>query len=107
VIRRLNDEGPLHYVPTFLGAHEVPDEYRGNTRAYVDLILHEMLPAVAEHHLAEYCDVFCEPGIFDVSTSAEILRAGRGLGMGIRIHADQLSRPQIIWSKLTLRESGR
>jgi imidazolonepropionase len=92
VIRRLNEEGPLRYVPTFLGAHEIPDEYRGKTRAYVDLIINEMLPAVAEHHLAEYCDVFCEPGIFDVSTSAEILRAGRGLGMGIRIHADQLSR---------------
>jgi imidazolonepropionase len=92
VIRRLNDEGPLRYVPTFLGAHEIPDEYRGQTRAYVDLVIHEMLPAVAEHHLAEYCDVFCEPGIFDVSTSAEILRASRGLGMGIRIHADQLSR---------------
>ncbi len=92
VIRRLNDEGPLRYVPTFLGAHEIPDEYRGRTRAYADLVIHEMLPAVAEHHLAEYCDVFCEPGIFDVSTSAEILRAGRGLGMGVRVHADQLSR---------------
>ena len=92
VIRRLNQTGPLRYVPTFLGAHEIPDEYRGNARAYVDLIIHEMLPAVAEHHLAEYCDVFCEPGIFDVPTSTEILLAGRGLGMGIRIHADQLSR---------------
>ena len=92
VIRRLNQAGPLRYVPTFLGAHEIPDEYRGNTRSYVDLILHEMLPEVAKHHLAEYCDVFCEPGIFDVSTSTEILRAGGSLGMGLRIHADQLSR---------------
>lgn len=92
VIRRLNQTGPLRYVPTFLGAHEIPDEYRGNARAYVDLILHEMLPEVAKYRLAEYCDVFCEPGIFDVPASAEILRAGRSMGMGIRVHADQLSR---------------
>ena len=92
VIRRLNQEGPLRYVPTFLGAHEIPDEYRGNTRVYVDLILHEMLPAVAKDRLAEYCDVFCEPGIFDVPITIEILQAGRTLGMGIRVHADQLSR---------------
>ncbi len=92
LIRRLNKTGPLRYVPTFLGAHEVPDEYRGNTPAYVDLIVHEMLPAVSKDRLAEYCDVFCEPGIFDASTSAEILRAAHSLGMGLRVHADQLSR---------------
>jgi imidazolonepropionase len=91
-IRRLNEAGPLRYVPTFLGAHEIPDEYREKVRDYVDLILHEMLPQVAEYRLAEYCDAFCEPGIFDVATSAEILQAGGRLGMGIRVHADQLSR---------------
>jgi imidazolonepropionase len=91
VIRRLSDAGPLRYVPTFLGAHEIPDEYRANPRRYVDIILDEMLPEVAKQNLAEYCDVFCEPGIFDTQASAEILRRARSLGLGMRIHADQLS----------------
>ncbi len=91
VIRRLNSIGPVRYVPTFLGAHEIPNEYRANPRAYVELIVHEMIPQVAEG-LAEYCDVFCEPGVFDIPTSREILNAARSKGLGIRVHADQLSR---------------
>ncbi len=86
VIRRLN------YVPTFLGAHEIPDEYRGNSNAYVDLIVDEMLPAVRKNRLAEYCDVFCEPKVFDVSASRRILSRARDLGFKLRVHADQLSR---------------
>lgn len=92
VIRCLGSAGPLRYVATFLGAHEVPDEYRGKPRAYVDLIIREMIPRIAEQNLAEYCDVFCEPGVFDLPTSREILGAARGAGLGIRVHADQLSR---------------
>jgi imidazolonepropionase len=92
VIRRLNDVGPLRYVPTFLGAHEIPDEYRGRTNEYADLVIHEMLPAVAVEGLAKYCDVFCEPKIFDVAASTRILVAARHLGFGLRVHADQLSR---------------
>jgi imidazolonepropionase len=92
VIRALDSAGPLRYVPTFLGAHEVPDEYRGKSQDYVSVILHEMLPAVVMLRLAEYCDVFCEPGIFDVPTSRDILGAARRAGLGIRVHADQLSR---------------
>jgi imidazolonepropionase len=92
VIRRLNQCGPLRYVPTFLGAHEIPDEYRGRTADYVDLVIHEMLPAVAAEGLAKYCDVFCEPKIFDVAHSTRILVAARQLGFGLRVHADQLSR---------------
>jgi imidazolonepropionase len=92
VIRRLGSIGPLRYVPTFLGAHDVPDEYRASSRTYVDLILHQMIPQVAAQGLAEYCDIFCEPGIFDVPTSREILAAARQAGLGIRVHADQLSR---------------
>jgi imidazolonepropionase len=92
VIRSLNDSGPLRYVPTFLGAHDVPDEYRGKTREYVDLVIHQMLPEVVKNGLAEYCDVFCEPGIFNVSASSEILSAARRAGLGIRVHADQLTR---------------
>jgi len=92
VIRILDSAGPLRYVPTFLGAHEVPDEYRGKPQDYVNVILHEMLPAVVKLGLAEYCDVFCEPEIFDVPISRHILGAARRAGLGIRVHADQLTR---------------
>ena len=92
VIRRLNAENFLRLVPTFLGAHEIPDEYRGRTSEYVDLVTNEMLPAVAHDSLAEYCDVFCEPKIFDAANTKRILAAARALDLGIRVHADQLSR---------------
>lgn len=92
VICRLNSSGPVRYVPTFLGAHEVPDEYRGRASEYVDLVIDQMLPRVASEQLAEYCDVFCEPSVFDVPSSRKILGAAKALGLGIRVHADQLSR---------------
>lgn len=92
VIRRLGETSGVQYVPTFLGAHEVPVEYRGRGDEYAELVMHEMLPAVAELKLAKYCDVFCEPSVFDVPTSRAILTAARGLGFGLRVHADQLSR---------------
>jgi imidazolonepropionase len=94
VIRRLDETGPLQYVPTFLGAHEVPDEYRGRTDDYIRLVIGDMLPAVAENKLAEYCDVFCEPKIFDAHASMRILDAARSWRLGLRIHADQLSLSQ-------------
>ncbi len=86
VIRR------LEYVPTFLGAHEIPDEYRGRSQEYAAVICDEMLPSVADRQLAEYCDVFCEPKVFDVETSRQILTRARALRFKLRIHADQLSR---------------
>ena len=92
IIRRLNSTGPLRYVPTFLGAHEIPDEFRKNPAKYVDLVVEEMLPEVAAQHLAEYCDIFCEPGIFGIEDSRRILTAARALGLGLRLHADQLSK---------------
>jgi imidazolonepropionase len=82
----------LHYVPTFLGAHEIPDEYRDRPNQYVALVVDEMLPRVAKLRLAEYCDVFCEPNIFDVAISRKILGRARELGFKLRMHADQLSR---------------
>jgi imidazolonepropionase len=90
-IRRLNEESPLNYVPTFLGAHVVPDEFTGRGSDYVDLITTEMLPRVANEKLAEYCDVFCEKGAFSVEESRRILMAAKSLGFGLRIHAEQLS----------------
>jgi imidazolonepropionase len=90
-IRELNADARLRYVPTFLGAHEVPDEYRGRIGDYVDLVIHEMLPRVARDSLAEYCDVFCEPNVFPVEQARTVLRAARGLDLGLRLHADQFS----------------
>ena len=92
VIRRLNDETPLRYVPTFLGAHIVPDEFKENRAGYVDLIVEEMLPRVAAERLAEFCDVFCEAGAFTVEESRRILLAAKQFGLKLRVHADQLSR---------------
>lgn len=91
VIRRLNAETPLEYAPTFLGAHVVPDEFNGRNSAYVDLIVNEMLPQIAEERLAEFCDVFCEQGAFTVEESRRILTAANRLGLKLRVHADQLS----------------
>ncbi|MCI0336917.1 MAG: imidazolonepropionase [Acidobacteria bacterium] len=90
-IRRLNNETPLHYVPTFLGAHVVPDEFKGNRSGYVDLIIEEMLPRVVSEGLAEYCDVFCDEGAFSIEESRRILAAAKNLGLGLRVHADQLT----------------
>jgi len=83
----------IRAVPTFLGAHEIPDEFRGRPSEYMNLVIHEMLPAVANRGkpIARYCDVFCEPGIFSVEDSRRILQAARTLGLGLRMHADQLS----------------
>ncbi len=91
VVRRLNEAGAVNYVPTFLGAHEMPDEYRARRAEYVELVINEMLPRVAEDRLAEFCDVFCEERVFTVEESRRILSAARGYGLGLRVHADQLS----------------
>jgi len=89
VIRRLNQETPLEIVPTFLGAHAVPREMRADK--YVNCVIQEMLPQVVSERLAEFCDVFCECGYFDVEQSREILSVAKKLGLKLRIHADQLT----------------
>ena len=91
VIKRLNENTALRYVPTFLGAHSVPPEYRSRREQYVALIVEEMLPAIAQEKLAEYCDVFCEDKVFTSDEAWKILSAARCHGLGLRIHADQLS----------------
>jgi imidazolonepropionase len=90
-IKRLDAEMPLSYVPTFLGAHDVPEEYSARREEYVALVIEEMLPRVASEKLAEYADVFCEERVFSLEESRKILTAARRLGLGLRIHADQLS----------------
>ena len=94
VIRRLAELLPMRIVPTFLGAHEIPLEHRersGGRREYIDLLVHEMLPVVARERLARFADVFCEPGVFTVNESREILGAARTAGLGIKLHADELT----------------
>ncbi|HSF22707.1 MAG TPA: imidazolonepropionase [Blastocatellia bacterium] len=96
VIRRLDHETSLQLVPTFLGAHEIPDEYRdsssGQTREeYVRLVVDDMLPRVAAESLARYADVFCESHVFNVEESRRVLVRASELGLGLRLHADQLS----------------
>ena len=90
-LRALAATHPIEISPTFMGAHEVPAEYREHRRAYVDLIVKEMIPAVAAERLAEWCDVFCETGVFTPHESLEILEAGRAAGLKPRIHADELA----------------
>ena len=90
-IRRLDEETPLRYVPTFLGAHTVPVEFRNRRSDYLSLVIDEMLPQIAREKLAEYCDVFCEENVFTADESWRILSAARCHGLGLRIHADQLS----------------
>jgi imidazolonepropionase len=91
VVARLNAKGPAEFVPTFLGAHAIPEEFRNAPEQYVALVIHEMLPRVAEEGLAENCDIFCERGYFDLAASEKILAAARHHGLGLRMHVDQLS----------------
>ena len=87
VIDLLGPECGLRTVSTFLGAHEVPEEYRGHIDDYVELVVHEMLPGVQ----AENCDVFCEPNVFPVAQARRVLLAAKQRGLGLRVHADQFS----------------
>jgi imidazolonepropionase len=89
VMRRLSKESPLEIVPTFLGAHAVPPDISSDQ--YVGVVSKEMLPRVAEDKLAEFCDVFCEHGYFNTEQSREILTRAKRLGLGLRVHGDQLS----------------
>jgi imidazolonepropionase len=89
VIRQLKEEVPLEIVPTFLGAHAVPRELSPDE--YLDIVITEMLPRVTAEKLAEFCDVFCERGYFDIDQSRKILSAAKKLGLSLRGHVDQLT----------------
>jgi imidazolonepropionase len=89
VMRQLKRETPLETVPTFLGAHAVPRET--TPEEYIDLVIKEMLPQIANEELAEFCDVFCERGYFDTDQSRKILSAAKKLGLRLRGHVDQLT----------------
>ena len=94
VVRRLAAALPMRIVPTWLGAHEIPADHRDRPdgrREYLDLLINEMLPVIAREKLARFADVFCEPGVFTVAESRELLRAARRAGLGIKLHADELA----------------
>ncbi len=91
VIRQLSETTALEFVPTFLGAHAIPEEFAGAPEQYVALVIREMMPAVAEDRLAESCDIFCEAGYFDLADSEKILKAAQSHGLRLRMHVDQLT----------------
>lgn len=90
VMRRLNGKGPVELVPTFMGAHALPEEYREDRDSYVKLLCDDLIPEVAEKGLAEYCDVFCEQGVFTADESVRILEAAKAHGLGCKIHTDEI-----------------
>lgn len=90
VIQRLNRAHPIDLVPTFLGAHEFPDEYRSDREGYVRLLIDEMIPMVAKRKLAKYCDIFTEAGVFDIEQSRRIMSAAKQHGFQLKFHADEL-----------------
>ena len=91
VIRRIKETSPIHVCSTFLGAHAVPLEYKGRQSEYVDLIVSEMIPAVAKENLAQFIDVFCDKGFFTVEETDRMLAEGAKYGMIPKIHANELA----------------
>ena len=90
VIHRVGRESPLDVVPTFMGAHAVPEDFRGKSDRFVDLLVNEMLPAAEEQGIAKFCDVFCEEGVFSISQTERILTEAAKRGMGLKVHADEV-----------------
>ena len=90
VIKRLNEAHPMDAVATYLGAHAIPEEYRGKSGEYIDFIISDMLPEIKRQSLAEFCDVFLETGVFGVEESRRLLTAAREMGFGLKIHADEI-----------------
>lgn len=90
ITKRLNESQPVDLISTFMAAHAVPEEYKENREEYISLIIEQMIPYVAEHHLAQFCDVFCETGVFSAEESRRILTAAQKHGLGAKIHADEI-----------------
>ncbi len=91
VIKKLKSTYPtLDIKATFMGAHEIPLEYRGNKEGYIELVVNEMLPAVKEQGVADYCDVFCEKNVFEIAESRRILLSAIAHGFKVRLHADEI-----------------
>ncbi len=91
VMEELDSVHPVDIVRTFLGAHAVPEEYKGNEDGFIDFLVGEVKPEVAERGLAEFCDVFCEKGVFSITQSRRILEHARKMGFKLKIHADEMA----------------
>lgn len=90
VMREVNGRHPVDVVTTFMGAHAVPPEYKGRGMDFIDLILSDMLPAVVEENLAEFCDVFCEKNVFSVEESRKLMQKAKEMGLKVKLHADEI-----------------
>lgn len=90
VVRELNKRHPINIVPTFLGAHAVLPEFRGQEDAYIELLTDSVLPVIVDRDLAEFCDIFCEKNVFSVDQSRRLLRRAQDLGLKSKIHADEM-----------------
>ncbi len=90
VIHKISLRTPLDIKATFLGAHAIPPKYKKNPDEFIDIIINEMLPKVKEQGIADFCDIFCEKGVFSISQSRKLLNAAKKLGFGIKIHADEV-----------------
>jgi len=90
-MQRINQLHCIDIVPTFMGAHAIPPEFKGNIEGYLNLVVEDMIPKIAEKQLAEYCDVFCEKGVFSLEQSRRILAAGKSYGLKPKIHADEMT----------------
>ncbi len=90
VIKRLNDEMPIDIVPTFMGAHEFPPEYKDDHESYLKILEDEMLPAVAEQGIARYCDIFTELHVYNIVESRRVMKRAKELGLELKMHADEI-----------------
>ena len=89
-VRELNKRQPIELVSTFLGAHAVPPEFAGRGDDFLEFLIHDVMPEVAQDHLAEFCDVFCEKGVFSIEQSRHLLTEARKMGFKLKIHADEI-----------------
>lgn len=90
VLKKLNEDHPMDIVSTFMGAHAIPEEYKGRADAFIDMLCEELLPYVKEHHLAEFADVFTEDSVFNYDQSKKYLECAKGQGFDLKIHADEI-----------------
>ena len=90
VARRLGEAFPVAVTATFLGAHAVPEEYKGKQDAFIDFMAADVLPQVADQNLAEFCDIFCEKSVFSVEQSRRLLSRAKDLGLKLKLHADEI-----------------
>jgi len=91
-MRILDTRQPVDIVPTYMGPHSIPQEYKGNPSGYIDFVINEVLPRVQEKQLARFCDIFCERGVFELEDSRRFLKAAKAAGFGLKLHADEIVR---------------